>query len=102
MLKRLSILLATGLLAQATTTIKVPKVSATQAIVFITTDTGAASGCIVRANEGTSLGAPYVNDVNTTLFAGSNLASRPGSVSVGGVYKFVLGSRTAPVSPSDN
>lgn len=89
-------------LASATTSIKVPEVSATQAIIWITTDQGGLGSCTIRANEGTTLGAPYVNDVNTTLFTGSNLDSRPGSVLVGSIHKFVLGLRDGQVSPSDN
>ncbi len=63
-------------------------ISATQAIIRYTTDQ-TASTCVFRASEGNSLGT-MVNDVNTTLFSGSNAATRTGSVA--GSY-FVLGTR---------
>ena len=81
--------------------------TATQAIVTILTDQS--GGCTIRASEGTSLGT-MVNDVNTSLFSGSNSTSRPGTVLFPAVavappgttqYKFVLGTPYSQDSPSD-
>ena len=52
------------------------------------------NACTVQASESVSL-TPLVHDVDTTLFAGSNLDSRTGSISYGRERAFVLGKRAA-------
>jgi hypothetical protein len=89
--RRLSMRYVLGLLALpafCTTTIVSITPTSTQAIVAYTTNQ-TASTCTFRASEGGSLGT-MVNDVNTSLFSGSNAATRTGAVA--GSY-FVLGTR---------
>src|SRR5580704_3370542 len=92
---RLSILLFT-VPAWATTTISLIEPTATQAV--ITVSTNQPGNCTYAASEGSTLSAS-VNDVNTSLFPGSNSDSRPGAIpgqsisSVVGVHSFVLGTR---------
>ncbi len=70
--------------------LRVVGVTNTQAVIAYTAPTTAA--CTVEVSE-TSDFASVVNDVNTTLFADSNLDSRAGSVSRGRERWFVAGNR---------
>lgn len=53
--------------------------------------------CTVEVSESSTY-APLVNDVNTTLFTGSDQDNRTGSVSDGTQRLFVIGKRTADVA----
>jgi hypothetical protein len=83
-----------SILAAQTVTTNVMYVSNTQAIVHVIAS-GPASpyACIYTASEGSLLGAP-VNDVNPTLFPGSNTESRPSASVIGNNHYFVFGTRT--------
>ena len=72
--------------------IAVRGVTNTQAILTYTApDTGA---CLVAVSESASF-VPLVHDVDPALFAGSNLDSRPESLSSGRARVFVVGKRCA-------
>jgi hypothetical protein len=92
---RFSLLLLTSR-AWATTTISSIEPTATQAVITVSTDQ--AGNCTYAASEGPALGVS-VNDVNISLFPGSNVDSRPGSIpgqsasTVIAVHEFVLGTR---------
>lgn len=62
----------------------------TQAALAYTAPSGAA--CTVEVSESNTY-SPLVHDVDTTMFTGSNLDSRPGSLNAGTARVFVVGTR---------
>ncbi len=109
----LAVGLAAALQCAGSTKIVVNKedVTATQAIVHVTTDqTGF---CAYRVSEGPSFAA-MVNDVNSSLFPGANMDSRPGSLLTGiegsrftnfvggSLHVFVAGTRTVALGLDGN
>lgn len=74
----------------AVTNLRVVGVTNTQAVIAYTAPS--MSACTVQVSE-TEDFAAVVNDVNTTLFSGSNSDSRTGSVSHGRERIFVVGNR---------
>ena len=99
MKKLTPLLIACKLLA--TTSITNIEVTATQAVISVsTTQSGY---CTYVAYQGSTLSGTILNDVNAVLFPGSNSDSRPGSLVSGGAHKFVLGTRgQAGVQIKDN
>jgi len=75
----------------AVTDLRIIGVTNTQAVIRYTAPTTTA--CTVEVSEEADLD-PLVNDVNTTLFSGSNSDSRTGAVSRGRERVFVAGTRT--------
>lgn len=77
----------------ATTTITSIEPTATQAIIRVnTTQSG---NCTYRISQGLTLGSLGVNDVNTSIFTGSNSDARFGSIVSGGSHIFVAGTRSS-------
>lgn len=92
------LLLAFTALASATTTIQNITANATTAVITVSTDQ--AGNCTFRVMEGTSLSSYVpINDVNTTLFPGSNSDARFGSVITGNTHVFIAGERFSPAVP---
>jgi hypothetical protein len=89
-MKKLALLLTSWPLL-ATTSITHIEATATQAV--ITVSTTQSGYCSYVAYQGSTLSGTILNDVNNTLFPGSNSDSRPGSLVSGGAHKFVLGTR---------
>ncbi len=89
---RLSLLiLAASLASGAITNLQVTSVTNTQAIIRYNAPD--ASACTVEVSTSSTY-SPLVNDVNGSLFSGSNLDSRSGSANVGVTERwFVIGTR---------
>ena len=112
-MKTIFAFLAASIAACATTTVGLQESpTATAAIMVITTNQ--ALPCTVRASEGTTFGT-IVNDVNPTLFPGSNSTARAGTIlypAIGATppgttaVKFLIGMDPGPnatqISASDN
>ena len=104
-MKKLLLLLSTGISLFATTSIVSITPSATQAIIVVKTNQS--GNCTYRASEGSSL-STMVNDVNTTLYPGLNTDARAGSLpgssisTVQSLHTFVLGGRYTTQSSYDN
>lgn len=87
----ISLLLACPVLIATVTDVSV-KWTSTQAVIFYTAPND--SACTLAVSESSSL-SPLVHDVNPALFNGSDLDSRPGSVSEGRQRVVVVGKRVA-------
>lgn len=80
-----------SLLLHATTTILSVDPTATTATARVQTDQ--IGNCTFRVSEGNALPGVAVNDVNTTLFPGSNSDARLGSEIIGHIHSFTAGTR---------
>lgn len=91
------ILLLLPWLSWATTTARIDKATVQQAILHTITDQTGSCSVVVSTSP---TYAPLIDDVNTTLFAGSNLDSRPEAIVNGRDRQFVIGKRTAELIAS--
>ena len=94
-LRTLALSLCVAGLLGAATGIKAIEATSTQAVIrVVTSQAGACTYRVAQDQNFTQL----VHDVDTGLFAGSNLDSRPGSIVNGSKRAFVAGRRTSDVA----
>ncbi len=79
--------------------LSVSSVTATQAVLTYTAPSSDA--CTVQVSQSNTL-SPLVHDVDPTLFSGSNLDSRTGSVTSGTMRTFVIGQRAGQQGSDGN
>ena len=78
-------------------TTSIVEVDATPQQLVIFTNTDQLGFCTYRVSEGTQFNTS-VNDVNASLFPGSNADTRPSSITNGLTHVFVAGTRTAALA----
>ncbi len=80
--------------ASAAVSVTVRGTTPTQAILSYTLSAATGSACLVEVSEAPGF-SPVVHDTDATLYSGSNLDSRSGSITNGTYHVFVAGTRGA-------